>query len=380
MAEPKPKLQRRIRHRWRALRRWTQWTIIGIVVLLIAARLSMPYAIEHYVNHQLQKIRGYNGHIGRVTVHLYRGAYQIHDIRITKTSGDVPVPLFVARTMDLSVNWKELFHGAVVGKIFLDEPQVNFVEGPTAEQTQTGNNRDWGKTLESLFPFDLNRFEIQRGRIQFHNFHSQPPVNVYLENVSAVATNLSNTRSVHEKLPAGLAGQGFTPDGGRLDIHLKMNPLAPAPTFELNAQLTNTDLTILNDYFKAYGKFDVERGNFSCFTSVASVDGKYDGYIKIFFKDLHVFAWEKEKKKNILQIFWEAIVGAAAAILKNQPHDQLATKVPISGSFENTKIGTWTAVTGVLKNAFIRALVPKLDKEVKTEDVRKQSGEEKKKQ
>jgi hypothetical protein len=380
MAEQKQKLHQRIHHRWRTLGRWTQWTIISIVVLLVAARLAMPYAIEHYVNRQLNKGPVYGGSIGDVTVHLYRGAYKIHDIRITKMTGNVPVPLFVARTMDLSVNWEELFHGAVVGKIFLDEPQVNFVEGPTAEQSQTGNDRDWSKILDSLFPFNLNRFEIQRGRIQFHNFSSTPQVNIDLQDISAVATNLSNTRSVKEKLPAGLAGQGYTPDGGRLDIHLKMNPMAQAPTFELNAQLTNTDLTILNDYFKAYGKFDVERGTFSCFTSVAAKEGKYDGYIKIFFKDLKVFAWEKEKKKNILQIFWEAIVGAAAEILKNQPHDQLATKVPISGDFENTKVGTWTAVSGVLKNAFIRALVPKLDKQVKTEDVGKPSAEEKKKQ
>jgi hypothetical protein len=369
---------KKIQSRWRTIGRRTQWAIIIVVIVLVAIRLALPYAIESYVNRQLKKVPDYSGRIGHVTVHLYRGAYQIHDIHINKTTGKVPVPLFAARIMDLSVEWKELFHGSVVGEIVLVDPEVNIVAAPTPEQAQTGEGRSWDKILESLFPFKLNRFEIRRGYVHFRNFNSTPPVDMFVENLFAVATNLSNSRSVNEKLPAGLTARGNTLNGGWLDLRLKMNPMADKPTFELNAQLTNTDLTTLNNFFRAYGKFDVERGRLNCFTSVAAVNGEYDGYVKILFTDLNVFSWEKEKKKNILQIFWEAIVGAATAVLKNQPHDQLATKVPISGNFENQKnIGTWTAVSKILQNAFIRALVPKLDQHVKVEDVGKEKGKEK---
>ena len=104
----------------------------------------------------------------------------------------------------------------------------------------------------------------------------------------------------------------------------------------MTAQLTNVDLTALNNFLRAYGKFDVARGDFALFASIASKDGNYDGYLKVFFNKLDVFAWEKERKKNVLKIFWDAIVGTAADIFKNQSRDSLATRIPISGSYHET--------------------------------------------
>jgi len=127
----------------------------------------------------------------------------------------------------------------------------------------------------------------------------------------------------------------------------------------------------LNDFLRAYGKFDVEKGEFAMFTSVAATNKAYDGYIKVFFNHLDVFAWKKERQKNILKIFWEAIVGTVATVLKNQPQDQLATKVPISGVYTNSSVDIATTIGELLRNAFIRALLPKYDKEVTTGEVAK---------
>ncbi len=355
--------------RLKRISRGTAWTLLTLLVLAVAIRLAMPSAIKYYVNRQLNKGPEYGGGIGDVDVHLYRGAYQIHNIKINKKTGEVPVPLFAARTMDLSMEWRELFHGAIVGEVEMVQPQVNFVAGPTEEQSQTGKGRSWDQTLESLFPFKLNRFEIRQGEIHFQNFHSTPRVDIRVEDLYAMATNLSNSRDKNDKLPAGVIARGKTPDGGDLDLALKINPFAKLPTFEVNAQVTNVDLTTLNDFLRAYGKFDVERGRMALFASEASVEGQYEGYVKVFFDDLDVFAWEKERKKNILQVFWQAIVGATTTLFKNHPKDQLATKIPISGSITNTDVGVWTAVGNLLQHAFIRALVPKLDKSTKVEEV-----------
>ena len=80
---------------------------------------------------------------------------------------------------------------------------------------------------------------------------------------------------------------------------------------------------------------------------MVSVYGAYDGYFKVFFNNLNVFEWEKERKKDALEVFWQAIVGGVTAVLKNHPRNQLATKVPISGSYSNSNVGVWVA-TGTL--------------------------------
>ncbi len=225
--------------------------------------------------------------------------------------------------------------------------------------------------LESLFPFDLNRVEISNGEIHFQDPSSKPPVNIYLSKISATATNLTNARDAKQKLPSGLTASASTIGGGNLNLQLQMNLLQAAPAFEMNCGLTNVDLVALNDFLRAYGKFDVARGNFSFYTSVASADGTYDGYLKVFFSNLDVFAWDKERKKNILEIFWQAIVGGVATIFTNHPKDQLATKIPISGSYTNSTVGVFTAAATLLQNAFIHALLPKLDQHVTVDQVEK---------
>ena len=362
-------LEKKVENQWRRLARGAQWLVIGLLLLLVVARLALPFAIKHYVNNRLGKIPGYSGKIGDVTVHLWRGSYEIHDIVISKTAGHIPVPLFSSPVLDLSIQWRELFHGAVVGEVLLQRPQVNFVAGPTPEQSQTGINQPWGTTLASFFPFRINRFEIQEGRVHFQNFQKSPPVNIYIANLASVATNLTNTRNLAQKLPAGLKASGRSLGNGRFDLNLKMDPLEAAPTFELEASLTNVDMVQLNDFLRSYGKLDVAGGDFSLFTSVASVQGTYKGYVKVLFRNLDVFEWEKERKKNILDIFWEAIVGVLSEGFRNHPHDQLAAQIPISGSFTDVHADLWSATGSLLKNAFIRALLPTFETKVKLKDV-----------
>jgi hypothetical protein len=339
---------------------------------LVCLRFTLPFGLKAYVNHQLNKSRDYSGKIGDVTVHLWRGAYQIHDINILKKGGIIPAPLFAARKMDLSLQWSELFHGSLVSRIAMQEPKLNFVSGPSKEQTQTGKENNWDQTLESLVPFKINSLEVTNGQIHFQNLYSKPPVDIYIKELSGVATNFTNSRRLTQKLPAGVSVQGKTLGSGELNLQMHLNPVAATPAFELAGQLTNVDLTALNDFLRAYGKFDVERGQFALFTSFAATDGKYDGYSKIFFKDLKVFKWEKESKKNALEIFWQAIVGTLATAFKNQSKDQLATKIPISGSFGKTDVHIWPTVETLLRNAFFQALVPKLDQPVKVENVENQ--------
>jgi len=349
-------------------RHWLPW-IVAIVILLMAMRIALPYAVRDYANHSLNRAPGYTGSIGDVSMRLWRGGYQIQQIKIVRKSGDVMTPLFSAPRVDLSIDWRELFHGALVGEVVMQQPRVNFASSTNTEEN--GKNESWDKVLQSLFPFSLNRVEIDNGEIHFQNPGSKPPVDIYLSQLNATATNLTNCRNLKGKLPSGLNATGSTIGGGLLDLQLQMNLLAPKPAYQIACGLTNVDLVSLNSFLRAYGKFDVARGRFALFTSVAAADGNYEGYIKVFFNDLDVFQWDKERKQNILKVFWEAIVAGVSEVFRNHVKDQLATKIPIAGTYTNSSIGVWTATGTLLENAFIRALVPKLDQPVTVEQVEK---------
>jgi Domain of Unknown Function (DUF748) len=351
------------RARWRRASKPVRIAIVAVVVLLIVARLCLPSAVERYVNRQLNRAHDYGGRIGHVDIQLYRGQYRIHAIQIFKRDHGGELPLFAATRLDLAIEWRELFHGSVVGQVVMVRPQLNF------EETQTGTNVSWDQMLGSLFPFKLNRMDVLDGQVHFRSPHANPPVDIYLTNVTVTATNLGNSREIKSELPAGVVAHASTVGGGGVKLNLRLNPLKASPTYEITAEITNVALAGLNDFFKAYGKFDVESGQFAMFASVAAKDGNYEGYLKVFFGKLKVFKWEKEKKKDALEIFWQAVVGATTTLLKNQFNDQLATRIPISGTYGDKSVGVWSAIGTLLRNAFIRALIPRLDEPVTIQQV-----------
>jgi hypothetical protein len=60
--------------------------------------------------------------------------------------------------------------------------------------------------------------------------------------------------------------------------------------------------------------------------------------------------------ENILEIFRQAIVGTLTTTFKNQPKDQLATKIPISGSFQKADVHIWpTFCDAAAKHLYSRA-------------------------
>ena len=55
-----------------------------------------------------------------------------------KETGKVPVPLFRAREVDLSIEWRALFDGSLVGEVWFDRPEAQLRVGPRTRAEQSG--------------------------------------------------------------------------------------------------------------------------------------------------------------------------------------------------------------------------------------------------
>src|SRR5262249_42203005 len=151
-----------------------------LIVLLIIARLELPHFVRWYVIRTIDRNPIYDGHVGEIDIHLWRGAYTIKEVRLVKTTGVVPVPLFAAKQVDLAIQWNALIHRKVVGRIVMDEPELNFVDAKSDAQTQTGGSGPWLQIIKDLFPFKINECLIRNGSIHLRAFDRNPPVDVYL--------------------------------------------------------------------------------------------------------------------------------------------------------------------------------------------------------
>lgn len=192
-----------------------------------------------------------------------------------------------------------------------------------------------------------------------------------------LAGNLNNSADETSKLPSTIVADGKAYDG-TIHINMKMNALNKQPTFDLAADIKGANLVKMNSFLKAYGKFDVSKGTFGLYSEFAAEGGKFKGYVKPIIKDLKVRGTE-DKKDGFFQKAKEALIGLGGNILKNPKKKQVATKIPIEGTFKDTSIDSGSAIWEVLKNAFIEALMPSIDNEISLSSVKEVKGKEKKK-
>jgi hypothetical protein len=344
-------------------RRKLKITLVVIVILLIIARLILPYVVLHYANKTLAKMNGYYGRIKDIDIALYRGAYKINKIYLHKKDSvtNLETEFFDAEQIDLSIHWHALLDGKIVGELEFNEPTLRFIKDKTEPKQIQKDTNDFRKILDDFMPLKINRFEIFNGVIKYEDKTSNPKVDIEMNNTHIRAENLTNVKGA-STLPSTVTASADIYEGS-LNFDMKLDPLADDPTFDLNMQLENTHLPELNNFFKAYGKFDVSDGNFGLFLEIAAKGGQFSGYAKPIIKNLKVLGPE-DKDKDLVHKLWEGIIAGVGFVFKNQKHDQIATKIPIEGNFGKTKVYTWRAILEIFLNAFVQALQPSLDNDV----------------
>lgn len=351
--------------------------LLGILIAIVLIRLALPYIVLHFANRSLANMNGYYGHIKDIDLAIIRGAYQIDSIYINKEDSvtQKQTPFFASQTIDLSVEWKALFKGSIVGELVFQRPYLLFTKDKVEPQEVVKDSADFRQILDKFMPLSINRCELRGGAIQYRDNSSSPNVDIAMTNLNLLAQNLRNSYDSSAVLPASVHATAEIYEG-KLRFDAKLNPLADAPTFDMSAELNNTNLVKLNDFFKAYAKIDVNDGRFGLYTEVAAKDEEFKGYVKPVIKNLDVLGQE-DRKDNLLQKLWEALAGGAGKLFENKNKDQVATKIPFQGRLDDPKTNMWVAIASVLQNAFIHAIQPSIDNEISIASVKDEKKDKK---
>jgi hypothetical protein len=360
---------KRVRRRRTALRTLALFTLIVLAVAIVG-RLILPYSVRWYVNRVIDQSPLYDGKIDDVDIHLYRGAYSIRGVRIIKTAGNVPVPLFSAKKVDLAIEWSALWAGKMVGSVQMIEPELNFVDGGNDGgrqggdgSGQTGAGGPWLGILRDLFPFKINSVNVVDGSVHFRTYQKDVPVDVYLSQLQASVENLTNIHDETTPLVTTVEATALAMDQAKFEYQMKLDPFSYKPAFNMTTRLLNLDITKINELTHAYGNFDFERGWFDLVIELDAKEGSLNGYVKPLFRNIRVFDLKHDlEEDNALQAFYEAVVDGAQNLLKNWNRDQFGTLIPFTGNVDSPRTDVLATIGNVLRNAFIRAYLPRLDR------------------
>jgi uncharacterized protein YhdP len=348
-------------------------TLAIIVVLAVAVRAALPYVVRDYMNRKLAALESYQGSVEDVDIHLWRGAYGLDGLQIVKREGRNQTPFFSAPRIDISVEWRSLLKGSVVAEAKFFQPQINLVQSENEKEEQLGKEVNWADSLKDLIPIRLNTVTVQYGTVTFRTPGIATNDALVAHNVSGTVSNLTNVVERDKETFADFDVSANVLKGGAAKVNGSVNPLAATPTFDVNLAMEKVQLPQVNPWLRQYLKADAASGDFELYLEVAAADGKFKGYAKPLMQNVDMHGLEDENKP-LLKKMWEGLVDFGAKIFENDEKEQVAARVPFSGSIENPKAGILEAVISVLQNAFVGAFANSLEGSISLRDVKGELG------
>ena len=222
----------------------------------------------------------------------------------------------------------------------------------------------------------IDELRLVNGELGWIDRDADPDYRVFVSQLDVAVRGFTNAKppaaAERRAAAADAKGEGATGradvggafmGSGRLRLHATFQPTDARTEFASDLEITDVDLTTMNDLLRARGGFDVRAGRFSLFSEIDVRDGRVDGYVKPIFSGLDVYDRRQDADKNIFQQAYEGVVGGIGTLLENRPRDEVATRTDLSGRIESPETSTWEIVVGLVQNAFVRAIVPGLDRE-----------------
>jgi hypothetical protein len=340
-----------------------------VVVVLVAARLALEPLLLDYVNDKLDALQAYDGHIDDLDLALLRGGYDIQGIEIVKTGSGQPVPFFKGDRIEATIEWRSLLRGSLVAEGDLYRPQVNLVQADSEQQSQLGKEVNWVDQFKSLFPFRFNTVRVHDGTVTFRAPGIQTRDALTARHINGALANLTNVADSDQETFARFKFTASVLDGGFASVDGGVDPLAVEPTFDLNMGVKNVQLPQINPWLTRFIKADAESGEFELYTELAAADGKFKGYAKPVMRDVNIYSSE-EPEKNPLKRLWEGIIDFAADIFENREEDQVAARIPFSGTIEQPDADLLATIGSVMRNAFVSAFARSLEGSISVRSVR----------
>lgn len=340
-----------------------------VAVVLVGIRLAMEPVLLRYANRKLNALPAYNGHIDDLDLSLLRGGYNIKGVEIVKTGAGQSVPFIKADRIEATVEWHSLLRGSLVAEGDLYRPQVNLIKAESEKKSQLGKEVNWVDQFRQLFPFRFNTVRIHDGTLTFQAPGIQTQDALKARHIDGTLSNLTN---VADSTKETFARFGFTAEvlnGGKARLDGTIDPLAAKPTFDLNLGLKNVQLPQVNPWLRRFIKADAEQGEFELYMELAAADGKFKGYAKPVMRDVNIYS-SKEPEKNPLRRLWEGIVDIAAHIFENQQEDQVAARIPLSGTIEHPNADLFATIGSVLHNAFVGAFARSIEGSISVRSLR----------
>ncbi len=332
--------------------------IIPIVVILalVILRIALQPVLLGFINKKLEKFSPeITGHVDGLNLKIIRGVAGLSDITMKLKKADKE--FLKIKDVDVSLAWREVFKGHLMGDAMIDGVNFTFDERiPAAiKKSLPKEDKDEPKKAPAI---RISRLDWKNVNIILPSkkaYTNQGPFR--LTNIQGRMTNLfadSDTpRSFFHTQGTGSGTSNFKAIGS---ANLKADPVE----WDVDAQMQGFDLPSMNRFLLNKVPLTFTKGTFDLYSEIKSEEGKIKGYVKPFVTNLD-FIRTNENFKGPKH--WLVEVGGAISnwILEAQRDKTVATKVPFTYDGKKFTVDSKKAVRNVIEHGFDQELSPGVD-------------------
>ena len=331
-----------------------------VAVLLVAARLALNPFVASHTREVLASLKGYRGSFDDVSVSLWRLSYTIDGLKLvqvpTPPGGSEKRPFFHAARIAIGLHWRDLIHKReLVGTVDLDRPKLNLIAGNSKEESQTKIvDPELGAKIKKLSPLAVERIELKRAEVAFTDDTSEGSPAIWLHDLDATVENLATRVGLAHGEPTTVAASGTLQKTGQVSVFVTADPLATKLGFSGRAAVEGLALSDVGNFLVKKVDLKPVKGSIDLFAEFDAHDGVIAGGVKPILKDVEV----KAAKGGIGPALKAWIADRALDIFSDRVPGRNATAavIPMEGTVDGPQPQVWSAIWGVLRNAFVTGL------------------------
>jgi membrane protein len=331
--------------------------------VLLVARAALPRVLTWLANLGVRKIPGYRGKVQKVGIDFTAPSLMVQGLSLAQFNGSKPEQLLNIRSVIVGSQWKKILTGKLVGYIRLDWPHLLLdlesirskaatKPNPDRNSTADKNQQPWQEKVKQLPAFRLASAVLIDGEVHLQGIAGQNGADIRIDRLNLYLDNVTNSIKLAPTLMAKASCNARVMATGNLEFQAQGYPLAQVPTFNVDFQTSNIDLTEIRTIIEKNVEIDVRRGVVALYVEAAAADGQIQGYAKPIFDHLEL---ETPKHSSFAGIMKAWAAEAVAKLGKNKRKDRIATRVNFEGSLEDPELNIVDAILRFIRNGFITA-------------------------
>jgi hypothetical protein len=332
--------------------RWWHWTLLGMVVFCLVV-LVVRQPLTRYATHRaLSSVPGWEADADDAHISFFPLVYTVTQLHLVPV--DRTLPIFYVERLDTGVFWGDLLRGRLNAWANLEHLKMTFFLIPIVIP-------DIAAMLRQVMPLAIERMQLKDGEITVALRHtrSEDPVKpegngpqLWFHDIEATVEGLA-TRAELEHHATTLALRGTMAHSGTVSAFVTVDLLSPeAITFSGQLQLVGLNLSDLDSVLEAAGLKIA--GTFDMLARFGCDHGKLTGALQPVLKNGKVQAIGPDLGKKLEATL--ADTGVEVLSDRVPGRNALSTIVPVHGNLNRPKLDVWTAISGVLRNAFVVGL------------------------